>query len=381
MRLEPRRAIAAWRSSLGAGRRHRAARRSSAALLALAGAPTSRPPTLLLGPASARGSHWSETLTRATPLILTGLAAAVAFRARLWNIGAEGQLYVGARGRRGARYRASAGCRPCCCSAPAAGSGARRCVDAARSALLKVRLGVDEVVTTLLLNFIVLLFVGMLLEGPMKDPMAWAGRNPRRSSPTRTPAAGARNARPRRLHHRARRAVSGLALIKAHRWLRDRARSATTRRPPPSPACRSAASWCATALLSGALAGLAGAIEVAGLKGYLTSTCRRVSATPASSSPCWPSCNPLGVVLGGDLRRRRVCRCRQHEPRRRRAELHRRRDRRGCRCSPCWSPAVTHYRLRCDDASASLDISVHGSLLGRGAAHRHAADLRARWAY
>ena len=38
----------------------------------------------------------SETLTRATPLILTGLAVAVAFRARLWNIGAEGQLYLGA---------------------------------------------------------------------------------------------------------------------------------------------------------------------------------------------------------------------------------------------------------------------------------------------
>jgi ABC-type uncharacterized transport system ATPase subunit len=37
-----------------------------------------------------------ETLTRATPLILTGLAAAVAFRARLFNIGAEGQLYAGA---------------------------------------------------------------------------------------------------------------------------------------------------------------------------------------------------------------------------------------------------------------------------------------------
>ena len=39
---------------------------------------------------------FSETLTRTTPLILTGLAAAVAFRAKLWNIGAEGQLYAGA---------------------------------------------------------------------------------------------------------------------------------------------------------------------------------------------------------------------------------------------------------------------------------------------
>ena len=37
-------------------------------------------------------------------------------------------------------------------------------------ALLRTRLGVDEVVTTLLLNFIVLLFVSMMLDGPMKDP-------------------------------------------------------------------------------------------------------------------------------------------------------------------------------------------------------------------
>ena len=38
----------------------------------------------------------TETFTRATPLILTGLAAAVAFRAKFYNIGAEGQLYCGA---------------------------------------------------------------------------------------------------------------------------------------------------------------------------------------------------------------------------------------------------------------------------------------------
>ncbi len=46
----------------------------------------------------ALGSQFAlaETLTRATPLMLTGLAVAVAFRAKLWNIGAEGQLYAGA---------------------------------------------------------------------------------------------------------------------------------------------------------------------------------------------------------------------------------------------------------------------------------------------
>lgn len=114
----------------------------------------------------------SETLTRTIPLILTGLAAAVAFRAKLWNIGAEGQLYAGA------------------CMATWLGTGM---IDfpgwlmipflfAAGAlaggllllgpTLLKNWLAVDEVVTTLLLNFIVLLFVNWLVFGPWKDPMA-----------------------------------------------------------------------------------------------------------------------------------------------------------------------------------------------------------------
>ena len=41
---------------------------------------------------------FSDTLVKATPLILVGLACTVAFSMRLWNIGAEGQLYMGAFG-------------------------------------------------------------------------------------------------------------------------------------------------------------------------------------------------------------------------------------------------------------------------------------------
>ena len=114
----------------------------------------------------------SEALTRATPLIFTGLAAAVAFRAKLWNIGAEGQFYAGA------------------CAATWLGTGMVNLppwlmipfLFAAGAiaggllllgpTLLKTKLAVDEVVTTLLLNFIVLLFVNWLVFGPWKDPMA-----------------------------------------------------------------------------------------------------------------------------------------------------------------------------------------------------------------
>ena len=50
---------------------------------------------LLIGSFGSRNAI-AETLSRATPLILTGLAASIAFRAKFWNIGAEGQLYAGA---------------------------------------------------------------------------------------------------------------------------------------------------------------------------------------------------------------------------------------------------------------------------------------------
>jgi len=120
-----------------------------------------------------------ETLNRATPLIFTGLAVAVAFRARLWNIGAEAQLYAGALMTvllgTGALPWPSAILIPVLALA-AMLAGALMLMG---PAFLKLRFGVDEVVTTLLLNFVMLLLVSMLLEGPLKDPMGMGWPNPR----------------------------------------------------------------------------------------------------------------------------------------------------------------------------------------------------------
>jgi simple sugar transport system permease protein len=63
--------------------------------LLAAGAPVGRAFALMAEGAAGSVFALTETLTRATPLILTGLAAAIAFRARLYNVGAEGQLYAG----------------------------------------------------------------------------------------------------------------------------------------------------------------------------------------------------------------------------------------------------------------------------------------------
>ncbi|MBA3478543.1 MAG: ABC transporter permease, partial [Lautropia sp.] len=67
-----------------------------ALLVAWAGAPVGQTYLLLIDGGFGSRFALTETLTRATPLILTGLAVAVAFRARLFNIGAEGQFHAGA---------------------------------------------------------------------------------------------------------------------------------------------------------------------------------------------------------------------------------------------------------------------------------------------
>lgn len=148
----------------------------SALLVLWAGAPVGRTYLLLFKGGFGSLFAWSETLTRAVPLMLTGLAAAVAFRARLFNIGAEGQLYAGALAavavgglHGGTGFEVSPWLLMPLMMVAAALAGALLLLG---PALMKARLGVDEVVTTLLMNFVVLLAVSWLLDGAMKDPSA-----------------------------------------------------------------------------------------------------------------------------------------------------------------------------------------------------------------
>ncbi len=217
----------------------------------------------------------SETFTRAIPLMLTGLAAAVAFRARLFNIGAEGQLYVGALAavavgglHGGTGFDLPAPLLFGLMLLAAALAGALLLLG---PALLKARLGVDEVVTTLLLNFIVLLLVSLMLDGPMKDPtaMGW---------PQSVALMGelelSKLVEQTRVHSglliAAALAVAVWMLMKYTvigfdiRAVGANARAAAFAGVPVTRAV------VLVALLSGALAGLAGAIEVAGRTSYLT---------------------------------------------------------------------------------------------------------------
>src|SRR3712207_3001334 len=96
MWLEPRPHASLWLNLLAPVAAISTALLLCALLVAWSGAPVLRAYGLLFEGALGSRFALTETLTRATPLILTGLAAAVAFRAKLWNIGAEGQLYMGA---------------------------------------------------------------------------------------------------------------------------------------------------------------------------------------------------------------------------------------------------------------------------------------------
>jgi len=218
----------------------------------------------------------TETLTRATPLILTGLAAAVAFRARLYNIGAEGQLYAGALAAvavgSGAVEAPPAVLVPLILAA-AALAGALLMLG---PALLKVRLGIDEVVTTLLLNFVVLLFVQMMLEGPLKDPMGggWPQSEPVTEAGMLPPLVERM-----RLHagFLVALAASFLAQVVLSLTVLGLKIKAVGENPDAArfAGIGVAGVTAAVAVISGGLAGIAGASEVAGLKGYLTSDLSR----------------------------------------------------------------------------------------------------------
>ncbi|MBC7719296.1 MAG: ABC transporter permease, partial [Chitinophagaceae bacterium] len=148
----------------------------SSLLVLWAGAPLGQTYFLLFKGGFGSVFALSETLTRAIPLVLTGLAATVAFKARLFNIGAEGQLYAGALAavavgglHGGNGFDLPVWLLFALMMLAAALAGALLLLG---PALMKAKLGVDEVVTTLLLNFIMLLFVSAMLDGPMKDPSA-----------------------------------------------------------------------------------------------------------------------------------------------------------------------------------------------------------------
>jgi ABC-type uncharacterized transport system permease subunit len=278
----------------------------STLLVLWAGAPVGQTYGLLLKGAFGSVFAWSETLTRAVPLIFTGLAAAVAFRARLFNIGAEGQLYAGAIAavavgglHGGTGFEIAPALLFILMLVASALAGALVLLG---PALLKTRLGVDEVVTTLLLNFIVLLAVSALLDGPMKDPlsMGW----PQSVTLVGELELGKLVAQTR-LHSGLIWAIAcavAIWIIMKYTTLGFDIRAVGAN---PQAAAFVGIGTTRTmvwvALLSGALAGLGGAIEVAGRTSYVTLDMSPGYGYAGIVIAMLAGLNPLGVIAASIL--------------------------------------------------------------------------------
>jgi simple sugar transport system permease protein len=239
----------------------------------------------------------SETLTRATPLIFTGLAITIAFRARLWNIGAEGQLYAGAL----VVVALGTGMldMPGFVLVPLLilGAAVAGALTLLGPTLLKTRFGVDEVVTTLLLNFIILLFTSAMLDGPMRDEMAMGWP---KSAPIVDQAILWTLIPGTRLHvgFILGLLTAGLVWVLSSRTIWGFEMKAVGANPLASrfvgiPVNRA---FVRIALISGALAGNAGAVEVLGVKGDLTLDFSPGYGYSGIIVAMLAALNPLGVV-------------------------------------------------------------------------------------
>jgi general nucleoside transport system permease protein len=211
-----------------------------------------------------------EVLVTATPILFTGTAVAIAFRAGYWNIGAEGQLLCGAIAAAGIGM--VVGGVPPLLALPLmiVGGALAGAAWALVPALLRVRFGIDEVVTTLLLNPVALLLVNGLLHGPWRDPATGFPESPRIAAQAEFPLLLERS----RLHlgfplALAIVVVALYVLARTPAGLRLRA-AGLSHHGARFAGINVPATLLGAALVSGAIAGVAGVSEVAGIQNRLT---------------------------------------------------------------------------------------------------------------
>lgn len=247
----------------------------------------------------------AESLVKAIPLILTGLAVALAFRCQIWNIGAEGQFLVGMLacvwvGTRGVG-EGSQGAWSASVMLPAAllAGTAAGALWAGAAALLKLHRGVPEVISTIMLNFVALRLVSFCVTGPLQEPERLAPQ-------TALIAESARLARfvvGSRLHaglFLALLAVAAVTVLLFYTVIGFRIRAvglnpeaAGAARIPVGP------TMAAAFLMSGALAGLAGAVELSGVNHRIYEGSSPGYGYQAIAVALLGRLHPIGVLVAG----------------------------------------------------------------------------------
>ena len=242
----------------------------------------------------------SATLVRATPLILAGLAIALAFRAGVWNIGAEGQLLAGAAaaatvGLAWGRELGPLALVPILLSGVIAGA-----LVAGIAGVLRARFGVLEIISTIMLNFTVLHVIGYLVRGPLQEPTHIYPQSGTLPLEARLPVIAPNT----RLHLGLIIAITAAVVL----WLglRHTAMGFRIRAVGANPiAARSAGSIDVARttlnvfLASGALAGLAGACEVSGVTYALYESLSPGYGYSAIAVALLARLHPIGVVAAG----------------------------------------------------------------------------------
>ncbi len=243
----------------------------------------------------------SATLVRAVPLILIGLGLALSFRAGAFNIGAEGQFYAGAIAATWVGLHVAA--LPAPVAIPAVWSAALLAggLWVAVPVGLRMRYGVLEVISTLLLNFVAEALVSFVVQGPLQerqgiypqsDPIALSARLPL------VPGT--------RLHAGLFLALgcAGVLwyLFARTRWgFMLRAVGAGARAAEVSGRIDSRRIMAQALLASGAIAGLAGGVEVTGVSYALYQNLSPGYGFTAIAVALLARLNPVGVVGAGLL--------------------------------------------------------------------------------
>jgi ABC-type uncharacterized transport system permease subunit len=112
----------------------------------------------------------TDTLVKATPLVFTGLAIAIAFQGALWNIGADGQLIIGAMAA-GALGTALGGSpHPLAIIAMLTAGAAGGALWGGLAGWLRARREVNEVISTIMLNFVAAQLLSWAVHGPLMEP-------------------------------------------------------------------------------------------------------------------------------------------------------------------------------------------------------------------
>ena len=242
----------------------------------------------------------ADALVRATPLIIAGLAVAFAFRGGVFNIGAEGQLLVGAvaatavtlatsemLGRFSVLFALIAG----------AIAGAAWAWIAAE---LKRRFHVLEIISTIMLNFIAIHLVSYLVRGPLQEPTRIYPQ-----TSTFTPAGRLPILLPGTRLHLGFALAIALAVLLGWTFRRT-AFGFKVRATGASPSAARTAGMIDTDktslivfLLSGALAGIAGSVEVSGVTFALYENLSPGYGYTAIAVALIAGLNPLGIIASG----------------------------------------------------------------------------------